>query len=619
MEKAYSRINWENEPSVATPINETNLNKMDSAINTIDNRVVSMDTTKANEADMLLAFNAISFDENTGIFTFTRKNGTTVQIDTLLEKVVTNFEYIDDPDDPHYQHLKLTLKDGTVQYIDLSAFISIYEFIDTNTIGFTVVGGKVKAEVIDGSITQDKLQPDYLADITTQANAAAASASDSAEEALVSEGYAVGEQNGVPVTSESPYYHNNAKYYSQQADVTSLAALTDVDINNPEDKQALVFDETTQKWINGDPVGGGILPKLIISSETGSTVTVTDGVTVLTPIEESGTWITEVPNFGSWVVSSTNAQGTATNTVNVDTVKIYNVNVSHFTAHITVTFPEGATASAVNGAESYTSDTTPHTFDVHSTGTWTISATRDGETVSTTVNITTDGQTETVTLSMATILLTVDEDFMGDTVVLSDGNNTKSWVVNSTTHVFTVSFGTWTASITKSGSTYSSEPVTVNAYIQYEAYIASWNYKAWLDAAGIADTFGSLAAVLASEPTLRILMTKHASVDYMIEWCEENETIAEQILDTDLVAKWVNLRDYCLDKVLDSTVLATLVSSLGKYGYGEWALIDGTWQPKGAVPIMTSNSAPYGVASAYQVFDGNTGTSASGTDFHTNL
>ena len=33
--------------------------------------------------------------------------------------------------------------------------------------------------------------------------------------ALKSEGFAVGEQNGVPVTSDSPYYQNNAKYWAQ--------------------------------------------------------------------------------------------------------------------------------------------------------------------------------------------------------------------------------------------------------------------------------------------------------------------------------------------------------------------------------------------------------------------
>ena len=42
MQKAYSRINWENEPSLNTPLGANNLNKMDSALDVIDNRVLSL-------------------------------------------------------------------------------------------------------------------------------------------------------------------------------------------------------------------------------------------------------------------------------------------------------------------------------------------------------------------------------------------------------------------------------------------------------------------------------------------------------------------------------------------------------------------------------------------------
>jgi len=52
-----------------------------------------------------------------------------------------------------------------------------------------------------------------------EANESASEASDSATiattNALKSEGYAVGEQNGEPVDETSIYYHNNAKWYSQ--------------------------------------------------------------------------------------------------------------------------------------------------------------------------------------------------------------------------------------------------------------------------------------------------------------------------------------------------------------------------------------------------------------------
>lgn len=46
-------------------------------------------------------------------------------------------------------------------------------------------------------------------------------------DALRSEGWAVGEQNNVPVASDSPYYHNSAKYYKQQADADAVATAAD--------------------------------------------------------------------------------------------------------------------------------------------------------------------------------------------------------------------------------------------------------------------------------------------------------------------------------------------------------------------------------------------------------
>ena len=44
MDKVYERINWQNEPSVSTPINAANLNKIDYAVNALDDRVIELDT-----------------------------------------------------------------------------------------------------------------------------------------------------------------------------------------------------------------------------------------------------------------------------------------------------------------------------------------------------------------------------------------------------------------------------------------------------------------------------------------------------------------------------------------------------------------------------------------------
>lgn len=209
---------WINYPSIDSPIIDDELNRNEVSVDTVDDRVLTLDTIKAEQSDLLQAFKDVSLDSTTGVITFTLFNNTTKTIDTLLEKIAINFDYDDNPSSPHYQNLIIELEDGTYKYIDMSALITEYEFVDTGRIAWTIGNdGSVSADIVDGSITGSKLQPNYLADCVAAKTGAENAEQDAIAKALVSEGYANGEQNGVPVTSESPYYHNNAKYWEQQA------------------------------------------------------------------------------------------------------------------------------------------------------------------------------------------------------------------------------------------------------------------------------------------------------------------------------------------------------------------------------------------------------------------
>lgn len=57
----------------------------------------------------------------------------------------------------------------------------------------------------------------------------------------VPEGYAVGEKNGVPVSSSSVYYHNNAKYYAENAQASAARAEAAVP---PSTAGAVFFDRS---------------------------------------------------------------------------------------------------------------------------------------------------------------------------------------------------------------------------------------------------------------------------------------------------------------------------------------------------------------------------------------
>lgn len=181
-QKIYSQIGYKNFPSEDTPLNETNMGAMDRAIDEIDNRVVALDVAKVDLTKANELVKEILWDESNGTLTVVKMNGSKAVIDTKLEKLAVNFKY-----DPQTQQLVITLDDGTVQNVDLSALITQYEFSDSDEIAFEVTSdGKVKAKVKNGSITEEKLQPQFLADIkvnVSKAQTAAESASSSASAA----------------------------------------------------------------------------------------------------------------------------------------------------------------------------------------------------------------------------------------------------------------------------------------------------------------------------------------------------------------------------------------------------------------------------------------------------
>jgi len=209
--KQYAnRINnnsgWENYTSTATPLSAANLNKMDQAIQNIDNAVYNAVNSKANITTVNGCINSIGFNHTTGVFTIGFVNGTSTTINTALEKVMTNFVY-----DSTTQSLVLTYEDGTTESISLEEFITEYEFEDSDTIGFSVEDGHVTADIIDGSITGEKLDPDYLSDCEDQVD----TAKDYARQAR---SYATGDavdDQGDPYRSGQGT--DNSKYYYQLA------------------------------------------------------------------------------------------------------------------------------------------------------------------------------------------------------------------------------------------------------------------------------------------------------------------------------------------------------------------------------------------------------------------
>lgn len=216
--KLYDRINWENVPSTETPINEINLNKIDIAVDGLDDRVIELESVKANQSDLLLSIKDVSLNETTGVLTFTFQNNTTKTIDTILEKVITNWAY-----NKATQQLEFTAKDGTVSKIDISEFITNNEFANSTHIAFTVTNGVVKADLIKGTITGEYLEPNYLADVTAQATAAEASATSAATSAANAK---TSEDNAKTSETNAKTSEDNAKASEDNAKASETASKT---------------------------------------------------------------------------------------------------------------------------------------------------------------------------------------------------------------------------------------------------------------------------------------------------------------------------------------------------------------------------------------------------------
>lgn len=467
-----SRINWENEPSIASPINATNLNKIDYAVYEHDQTFETWDVTKANQSDLLLSVKSIDYDTTTGVFVFTWQNGTTKTVDLNIEKIPVSFSM------SAQGVITMTTDDGTQYTADVGSLIKTYTFTDSTEIDFTVTtdqsGNKtVTAEIKDGSIVGTKLEPNYLANCQSAANSASGSATAADGSAEDSEAWAVGTRDGVPVPSTDPAYNNNSKYWATQGGANSLAGLSDTDINSPTDGQGLVYNYSTSKWINGNVSSGSTITVFTNESSLyGRTVTLTIGQQTKTEtFSNVGVALFKgIVSTGTFTITSSTSGGdTATATLDVPYFGNYTKQLTLFSATVTITYPrtEGATCTISDGVTTLTANASPMAFDIPNSGTWVATCALDGLAQTESFTITTDGQTESHTFTYGTINLTYDNEFRGLSLTCSQtGGSTITKTAPSSGN--TMSFypdatGTWEITGTYSGQSYSTGEITVSS------------------------------------------------------------------------------------------------------------------------------------------------------------
>ena len=223
-EKQYNRINWQNRPSTLTALGALNLNKMDVFLNTVDNTLIEMDSTKLNISTANSMIASVAYNSDTGIWTFKELDGTTYTFDQNIEKIPVSFSLSEDG------ILTMITDDGKQYTANIADLIKDYVFDDSSTVLFTKEfveeddDGKgsyhISASVKSGSINEQHLNPDYRADILSYRNDAQTAASDALGYSQDSKRWAIGDENYEESETD------NAKYYKEQAEAAKAAAET---------------------------------------------------------------------------------------------------------------------------------------------------------------------------------------------------------------------------------------------------------------------------------------------------------------------------------------------------------------------------------------------------------
>ena len=139
-------------------VSETTIEGLQTIVAALQERVSTLETDVSDiKANYL---KSVEYVPGTGVFTFTKQDGTTQTMDLAIEKVVTYFQYNEET-----KALDLTLADGTIQSVPMSGFIDDYtaapnavqiqlEISDSNVISASLVDGGISEAKLDAGLKE---------------------------------------------------------------------------------------------------------------------------------------------------------------------------------------------------------------------------------------------------------------------------------------------------------------------------------------------------------------------------------------------------------------------------------------------------------------------------------
>lgn len=242
----YSRIMWKNKRAGGTALNATNLNTGDIALKEIDDRILVLRDSKFNSDSASGLVKDWSIDTSTGVITVTWYNNTTQVYDLNIEKIPVSFSMSENG------VITMVTEDGTEFTADIKSVVPIYSFVGSETVSITpstgTNGEKVFTfSVVEGSIADKYIRPDYLADIkVSESNA---SQSETNAKTYAEQAKASAESIGIATTTNVG---------TVKPDGTTISVDTDGTIHvvssGSPSASAVEFDSSSLAVLEGDNV-----------------------------------------------------------------------------------------------------------------------------------------------------------------------------------------------------------------------------------------------------------------------------------------------------------------------------------------------------------------------------
>lgn len=159
------------------------------------------------------------------------------------------------------------------------------------------------------------------------------------------------------------------------------------------DKAAAVVSTDPTLTVSGAPadaaaVGGIVLPRVVVHTEAGSSIVLSDGEKSVSGVAAGGSFSAALPHDGEWTVTATLGSGAATETVQAEYCRTKILTLTYYT--LTVTVKAGSVVTAQCGDKTVTG-TVPESGSIKLylpiAGTWAVTATLGDKTTEDSVEV----------------------------------------------------------------------------------------------------------------------------------------------------------------------------------------------------------------------------------------